>query len=183
MTDHKNRKYPRMKAYDYSLPGYYYVTIHNERDAPFLSRIGPGDGRRRAGVILTKAGKTAMTQLLAMEARFAHVKVDKYVIMPTHIHMILRLLDGVLPRPGLTDIIGAYKSFTTRELNAIRGTPGKRQFQRSFYEAVIRNEAAYQSCWRYIDGNPDRWGLREELEWDYRVSNESKAEETDLPNR
>ena len=37
--EYKNRKYPRLKQYDYSLPGYYYITIHNERDVPFLSVI------------------------------------------------------------------------------------------------------------------------------------------------
>ena len=176
MTEHGNRKYPRLKAYDYSLPGYYYVTIHNERDAPFLSRIEPGDGRHRAKVILTQTGKIAMTQLLALEERYGYVKADKYVIMPTHIHVILRLLDGVSPRPGLTEVVGAYKSLTTRAVNAALHAPGRKQFQRSFYEAVIRNEASYQSCWRYIDANPDRWGLRKEKEWDHRCFDENGEE-------
>ena len=104
-----------------------------------------------------------------LEQRFPYVKIDKYVIMPTHIHVIIRLLDGVMPRQGLTDIVGAYKSLTTREINAERNTPGQRQFQRSFYENVIRNETAYQACWTYIDGNPDKWGTQEEMEWDFLI--------------
>ena len=96
------------------------------------------------------------------------MKIDKYVIMPTHIHVIIRLLDGVMPRKGLTEIVGAYKSLTTRAINMMRNTPGEKQFQRSFYETVIRNEVAYKSCWKYIDENPDQWGLQKEKEWEFR---------------
>ena len=103
-----------------------------------------------------------------LEQRYAYVRIDKYVIMPTHIHGILRLEEATLPRPGLTDIIGAYKSLTTRKMNAGRNTPGQKQFQRSFYETVIRSEKAYQSCWKYIDENPDKWGMQKEREWTFR---------------
>ena len=106
-----------------------------------------------------------MEQLLLLEQRYPYVKIDKYVIMPTHIHVIIRLYDGAMPRQGLTEIVGAYKSLTTRAINMIRNTPGEKQFQRSFYETVIRQETAYRSCWKYIDENPDRWGLEKEKEW------------------
>lgn len=166
--EHQNRKYPRLKEYDYSPPGYYYVTIHNEPGAPMLAQISPGDIRRRAVVSLTQAGMIAEKQLFLLEQRYAYVRIDKYVIMPTHIHCILRLVDAPFPRPGLTDIIGAYKSLTTRELNVVRNTPGQKLFQRSFYETVIRSEKAYLSCWKYIDENPDKWGIQKEREWTFR---------------
>ena len=108
-----------------------------------------------------------MEQLKLLEERYAYVRIDKYVVMPTHIHVIFRLMDGMLPRPGLTDIVGAYKSLATRAINAARNTPAKKQFQRSFYETVIRNEKAYQSCWKYIDENPDKWDRQEESEWKF----------------
>ena len=117
---------------------------------------------------MTRIGVIATEQLLLLEQRFPYVKIDKYVIMPTHVHAIIRLYDGVLPRPGLTDIVGAYKSLATRTINRVQNTPGQKQFQRSFYETVIRSEAAYQSCWQYIDGNPGKWGMQEEIEWDFR---------------
>ena len=170
--EYRNRKYPRLKEYDYSLPGYYYVTIHNEHNAPLLSEVEPGNVRRRATIYLTQNGEIALEQLLLLEQRYPYVKMDKYVIMPTHIHAIIRLLDGEMPRSGLTDIVGAYKSLTTRAINVVQNTPGRRQFQRSFYETVIRNEAAYQSCWKYVDGNPDKWGTREESEWAFRTVDE-----------
>lgn len=177
--ENKSRKYPRLKAYDYSLPGYYYVTIHNEHHAAPLSRICPGDSFEHAAVRLTQAGAVALKQLMSLQDRYKYVRVDKFVIMPTHIHVIVRFLEGEMPRPGLTDVIGAFKSLTTRAINELQKTPGKRQFQRSFYETVIRNEVSYQSCWRYIDANPDRWGIREDPEWDYRVPDETAAKRPD----
>ena len=154
--EYHNRKYPRLKQYDYSQPGYYYITIHNERYVPALSFIKQHPCER-AAVYLTEEGRVVQEQLLLLENRYDYVKVDKFVIMPTHIHIIFRFLDGMMPRPGLPEIIGAYKSVTTREINRRKDTPGMRRFQRSFYDAVLRTEKAYQECWLYIDGNPDKW--------------------------
>lgn len=170
--EYKNRKYPRLKQYNYSLPGYYYVTIHNEDHASLLCNITQDDILQRPVVKLTKTGLLAKEQLLSLEQRYGYVRIDKYVIMPTHIHVIIRLLAGPLPRPGLTDIVGAYKSLATRQINEAGRTPGKKQFQRSFYETVIRNERAYQSCWKYIDGNPEKWMVQNETEWDWRAVDE-----------
>ena len=103
-----------------------------------------------------------------MQKRYPYVKIDKYVIMPTHIHAIIAFDDaaGASPRPTLTDVICAYKSLTTRAINREFKTEGRRIFQTSFYESVLRNEAAYLECWKYIEGNPGKW-LRdpEEKEW------------------
>ena len=113
-----------------------------------------------------------MKQLMLLEQRYPYAEIDKYAIMPNHVHVIIRLRDGVMPRPGLTAIVGAYKSLATREINMARNTPGQKQFQRSFYETVIRSETAYQSCWLYIDGNPEKWGKQEEHDWDFCVMDE-----------
>ena len=174
--EHKNRKYPRLKGYNYSLPGYYYVTIHNERNASLLSNVLPGNNHCRAAIQLTQIGEIAMEQLLLLEQRYPYVKIDKYVIMPTHIHIIIRLHEGSMPRQGLTEIVGAYKSLTTRAINMTRNTLGEKQFQRSFYETVIRSEAAYQSCWTYIDENPDKWGLQADMEWEFMKKTEVRTE-------
>ena len=156
------RKYPRLKDYDYSLPGYYYVTIHTKFQGNILSQVGRG---RDPAVQLTKIGKVADQQLRQLEVRFPFVRIDKYMIMPTHIHAIIRLLEdsaGASPRPTLMEVVGAYKSITTRECNRIMGTPGQPLFQTSFYESVLRNEKVYQECWRYIDENPLKWALNPE---------------------
>ncbi len=158
--EYPKRKHPRLKQYDYRLPGYYYVTIHIAQNAPILSHIRPGPQ-----VCLTATGAEARRQLSALEARFPFVKLEKSVIMPTHIHMILRLTQqepATENRPGLPLIIGVYKSLTTRSCNERDGLPGRRLFQTSFYETVIRNERQYQECWRYLEGNPSRWLVKQE---------------------
>ena len=160
MEQYPKRKHPRLKQYDYSLPGYYYVTIHAESDVPSLSSVGRGLAPAEPVVTLTMHGRIAQQQLLALEQRHSCVKVDKYVIMPNHIHAIIRLTEetaGASPRPTLMDVVGAYKSLTTRACNLADGTPGRKLFQTSFYETVLRNETAYQECWQYIDGNPGKW--------------------------
>ena len=154
------RKHPRLKQYDYSLPGYYYVTIHNEKNAPHLSTVGRGLAPDAAVIRLTSLGKAAQSQLRALEERYPSVCVDKYVIMPNHIHMILRLTGetaGASPRPTLPEIVGTYKSLVTRICNRSDQTPGRKIFQTSFYETVLRDEGMYQDCWRYIEGNPSKW--------------------------
>lgn len=158
--NYPKRKYPRLKAYDYRLPGYYYITIHGAGDAPALSCIRAAAPGKRAEVILTKPGIVAQQQLLALEQRYHNLKVDKYVIMPTHIHVIFRLLDTgrcLESCASIPDIVGAYKSIATRKINRANNTPGRKLFQPSFYDTVLRNEKAYQECWLYIDGNPDKW--------------------------
>ena len=154
--DLPNRKYPRLKQYDYSLPGYYYVTIHLQSDNDRLSTVGWGLAPAEAQVELMPAGEIVQAQLLVLRERYPNVRIDKYVIMPNHIHAIIQLLPavGASPHPTLMQIVGAYKSLTTRRLNAAFGSPGKKWFQTSFFETVLRNEKAYQACWKYIDENP-----------------------------
>ena len=154
------RKHTRLKDYDYSLPGYYYITIHMQGD-DILSVIGDGECPM---VTLTPAGWVVHEQLFALEQRYSYVKIDKYVIMPTHLHAIIRLVgecEGT-GRSSLTDIVCAFKSLATRQCNQIFQSPGKKWFQTSFYESVLRNEAAYRECWRYIHENPHKWALNPE---------------------
>ena len=127
---------------------------------PALSSIGRGLAPAEPVVVLTALGRIVQQQLLALEQRYSCVQIDKYIIMPNHIHAIIRLTGetaGVSPRPALMDVVGAYKSLTTRACNLADRTPGRKLFQTSFYESVLRNETAYQECWRYIDGNPGKW--------------------------
>ncbi len=154
------RKHPRLDFFDYSLPGCYYITVHLLNSDARLSEIRVQKETQAPCVILTNLGSIAQQQLLDLEQRYPYLQVDKFVIMPTHIHAMLRLRDEenkAVPRPGLTDIVCAYKSLCTRTFNQRFQTPGRKWFQTSFYEHVIRNEEGYRECWRYIDDNPAKW--------------------------
>ena len=128
-----------------------------------MSRVGRG--LAPAGIELTEYGKIAEQQLILLEQRYSFVKVDRYVIMPDHIHAIIVLGEktaGASPRPTLMDIVSAYKSLTTRECKRISCI--KKLFQTSFYEHIIRDRDDYNACVRYILENPARWHSRSENE-------------------
>ena len=100
---------------------------------------------------LTDTGKVVEQYILSTE-RMIGFHVDKYVVMPNHIHMILRIENGA-PRasaPTVSDAVGALKRLVNRKV-------GRDIWQRSFHEHVIRNEHDYREIWEYIDRNPAKW--------------------------
>ncbi len=154
------RKHPRLDHYDYSSPGAYFVTICTQNRRCALSRI-VGRGLAPAetdGIEYTAFGKIAEEQLLLLKDRYPCLSVDRYVIMPNHIHIIL-VLDGdaagASPRPTIMDAICAYKSLTTRECKKVG--MAEKLFQTSFYEHVIRSREDYDEIVKYIQENPTRW--------------------------
>jgi len=160
MEDKVKRKHPRMQGYDYSQAGYYYVTICTQDKLPILSKIQAERELAPAVIELSGKGRIIEDQLLALQERYVFARIDKYVIMPTHIHAIVVLSEdaaGVNPRPTLTDIICAFKSISTRLCNMLDNVQGRKIWQASFYEEVIRCESAYLQIWDYIDGNPSKW--------------------------
>ena len=103
-------------------------------------------------------GKIAEKQLLLLEDRYPCLSVDRYVIMPNHIHVILILdceVAGASPRPTVMDVVCAYKSLTTIECKKMGLT--EKLFQTSFYDHVIRDREDYEKHVRYICENPVRW--------------------------
>lgn len=152
-----DRKHPRLKNYDYSSNGYYHIIINTQDNRPILAKVGRGLAPADVQIRLLPIGRIAQQQLFELEKRFPFVSIDRYVIMPTHIHAIIILsgnVAGASPRPTLTDIVCAYKSLTTRIANKNAGVSGRKIFQTSFYDKVIRNEQDYLETCRYIDENP-----------------------------
>ena len=136
------RKHPRLKDYDYTEQNYYFVTIctHNKR-----CLFGkPAE--------LSALGKLAEKHLQEISVHFPGVVVDKYVVMPNHIH-------GILIFPGenanLSAVVGNYKAAVTR--SARKECADRIIWQRSFHDHIIRNQADYERIWQYIEGNPSRW--------------------------
>ena len=152
------RKHPRLKEYDYSMPGAYFITICTQDKRCLLSRI-VGQGLAPAEIRLTEYGAIAAEQLLLLEKRYPFVKVDRYVIMPNHIHIILLLEENAesVRRPAVSDIVCAYKSLTTKSCKQKR--PIAKLFQTSFYDHVIRGREDYLGIAEYIENNPKQWEL------------------------
>ena len=148
------RKSPRLQNFDYSQGGAYFITICTKDQHCVLSKVTVGEGLAPPELTLLPFGKIADTQLQSLSTRFPTLTVDKYVIMPNHIHAILFLGDtgGASPSPTVSDIIGAFKSLTTRACQI-----GEPLFQRSFHDHIIRTKEDYSMIWTYTENNPAKW--------------------------
>ena len=158
-TQLAKRKHPRLKDYDYSSAGAYFVTICTNKRKCLLSSI-VGRGLAPAEVVTTQYGKIAEQELLALHNRFPFISIARYVIMPNHIHVIISMdapAAGASPRPTLTDIVCAYKSITARKCRESQIID--KVFQASFYEHIIRGQKDYEEIEKYILENPSRWHL------------------------
>ena len=136
------RKSPRLKHFDYSTQAYYFVTICAKDKACLFG----------TPEVFSDAGLVAEICLKQMETHFPTVQLDKYVVMPNHVHAILILGKG---SPALSVIVGQYKSAVTKCVHT--KMPSTTVWQSSFHDHVIRSQADYERIWAYIDTNPLRW--------------------------
>ena len=153
------RKPTRLRGYDYSTPGAYFVTICTQNRECISGNI-VGQEQAPAEIHLSKYGKIAKDQLLDLENRYKSIKIDKYTIMPNYIHVIF-IIDntaGASPCPTISDIICSFKSLTTRICNK-SDNKHKKIFQTSFHDHIIRGDNDYRKIWEYIDTNPLKWEL------------------------
>ena len=151
------RRPNRIENYDYSLNGAYFVTVCTQDRKRILSDI-VGDGFP----VPKPCGKVTEAMIHRISVKYPAVEVDKYVIMPDHIHMLLRIRpEGAgNPSPTLGNVIGWYKYQASKEINLLRGTQGERVFQRSYHDHVIRNQQDYDEIWQYIENNPRKWAIQ-----------------------
>jgi REP element-mobilizing transposase RayT len=144
----------RLSGYDYSQPGYYFVTICAQQHRLVFGTLVDGQ------VHLKVPGQIAQSVLLTLPRRFAHVKLDEYVFMPNHLHAIIELTDldatHIGPRAALWEIVRVFKAATSYHIRRSEGQPWF-AWQEEYYDSVIRTEAALQQIRRYILDNPMRW--------------------------
>ncbi len=154
MNDLPKRKQIRIEEFDYSTPGVYFITICSlNREKIFWDFVG-ADIIRPEDVPLSNIGKFANQGILQISQHYENVFVDKYCIMPDHIHLILRInsnLDGrIISAPTVSTIIGSMKRWVSRQI-------GRSVWQKSFYEHTIRNSSDFKEIWQYIDNNPFKY--------------------------
>ena len=161
--DRPERKPIRLKSWDYSAPGAYFVTICTREKRCILSRIArPSVGDVGAGVLdgprvrLSAIGRIVDKTIQSMNNHYDPVSFDRYVIMPNHIPLLIRITgDGSSRTPTPTNaIIPACISTLKRMTNQLCG---EKLWQRSYYDHIIRNEDDYRHIAEYIEANPTRW--------------------------
>ena len=159
----------RLAEYDYSMPGAYFVTACTKnRELLFETPEAK---------IAVESGWQALVDI------FANIELDEFVVMPNHIHGIVRIMGegayrlhpgtwknndlrrmGQPPHPTevtkfetLCNIIGAFKTTAATRINKLRGLIGTPVWQNSFYDRVARRERELEQIRRYIRQNPVQW--------------------------
>lgn len=148
-----NRQSIRLKGFDYSQEGLYFITICTHGHQPLFGEIIMVEMK------INQIGNIVNHQWFQIPARFKGVQVDAFVVMPNHIHGIITIME---PSPGQTigKIIGAFKSLAANEylkLCKSNNLPVEKLWQRNYYEHVIRDEEDYYRIVDYIENNPLRW--------------------------
>ena len=148
------RKQNRLVDYDYSQPGAYFITVCTKDHKCCLSTIVGGDAHIAPYAKLTPMGMVVEKYLQSIPG------VGEYVIMPNHVHMILRIsahnaVQGPMWASAPTDVsipslIRSWKTLVSKEL-------GKSIWQRSYYDHIIRDEMDYIIKAKYIAENPSKW--------------------------
>ena len=146
------RKKNRLQSYDYSTPGYYFITFCTEDHACILGHVTPPSELEQGRMILNETGKIAEQVLSSIPDYYPGALVDNLVIMPNHVHLILVLEYTGKPCPDVSRIIQQAKSVITKRL-------GKRIWQIHFHDHVIRGEQDYKEIWEYMENNPAKWSL------------------------
>ena len=141
----KYRKNIRLKNYDYSTNGYYFVTICADYKKSFFNN--------------SQIRKIVVAELALLVERFSGLIIDYSVIMPNHIHIIFIFDNLQFP---CHKVIQTFKSLTTlKAKQALQLQNDQKLWQLNYYEHVIRNEKALSKIREYIENNP----LVEKLDW------------------
>ncbi len=147
------RKNIRLQNYDYSQAGYYFVTICTKNKKNLFWETGSTCNCSLQKLPLSDIGKIIDLEINKINSIYANVEINKYVIMPNHIHMII-ILCAISGRaklaPTISRIVQQFKG-------SISKLVGFSLWQKSFYDRIIRNDHEYQEIWNYIETNPLKW--------------------------
>jgi putative transposase len=179
--DIHRRRSIRLKGYDYSRAGLYFVTICTQ------NRLCLFGGIEHGKMVLNDAGKMVERQWQESICRFDNIKLHEFIVMPNHFHGIVESVvvgvplvgtqnvaqpqtmgqpqqigqpQGIAPTVG--DVVGAFKSLTTndyiRNVKQNNWQPfNKKLWQRNYFEHIIRDHESYLKIAEYIHANPVKW--------------------------
>jgi REP element-mobilizing transposase RayT len=157
-----HRRSIRLKGYDYSQEGAYFVTIVAWQRECLFGEVVDGE------MVLNEFGKIIDETWQWLEKQYPYVQLGARVVMPNRSHGILKINDigrggsrtaPTLPvkRKPLGRLIGAFKTVSTKQINLLRDTEGQVVWQRNYYERIFRDEREMDRIHRYIEANPSQW--------------------------
>ena len=167
----RNRQSLRLPCFDYSSPGFYFITICIKNREHLFGTISNG-------VMLSNAfGEVAEGIWTEIDQNYPQAKTGAFIVMPNHVHGIIEIkqpLVGAIHELHLRNeesvldpnqrrkmqiplIVGRYKVQVSKQINLLRKTPGASVWQRNYYEHIIRNEESLHCIREYIALNPSLW--------------------------
>jgi len=155
-----HRRSIRLRGYDYSRPGVYFITICATTHL---------FGRVRAGAMVhSRLGEVARECWKSIPDHFPHVRLDTLVVMPDHVHGILFLHGdgsrlsaiGRISAGSLGTVVRSFKSVVAARINHLRGARLGGIWQRNYFDRIIRSDADLARAREYIRDNPARWDRR-----------------------
>ena len=156
MAEPPRRTHPRLKDFDYSQSGAYFLTVCTREKQPLFGSVGRDDLGAPC-TNLSNLGAIVERYIRSIPDAYSNVVLEKYVVMPNHIHLLLRVTGPAGGAPGssrptqlVPRMIAALKRFINREA-------GRQLWQSSYYDHVIRNEEDFLRTWAYMDENPAKW--------------------------
>ena len=134
------RKKNRLKYYNYSTEGMYFITICTKNRTEILGKIINNN------IILSQEGKMVKKYIEQIEKVYNGTYMDEYIIMPNHIHLII----NIQKKMDISRIIKQYKMSVSKVL-------GYSIWQKSYHDHIIRNEKEYYIIKNYIQNNVTNW--------------------------
>ena len=151
----------RLKGFDYSSVSSYLLTFNTIGRKKILSEIIPGDLLSRPRVVLKPFGEVTEKYILRIETCYPGVKLENYVIMPDHVHLLISVEKYVPPsrkdKPRVATIIQTLKTLVTKET-------GQKIWQLDFHDTIADSEDIFIKCNEYITNNPAVWLERNGIE-------------------
>ena len=175
-----HRRSIRLKGYDYTQAGAYFVTVCAHGRECLFGEVAEGEMR------LNDYGRIVASTWEWLAEQYPYVELDEWVVMPNHVHGIVVMVDdtgrgesptdedvlstrrgGSRPAPTadkpkrkpLGQLIGSFKTVSAKRINQMRAAPGAPVWQRNYYERIVRNERALNAIRQYIANNPLKWAL------------------------
>ena len=183
-SEKRSRRLIRLKGFDYSQPGAYFVTLVSKSRKCIFGRVEGNHIRHN------EISELVVNCWLSISDHFDNTRLDEFVLMPNHLHGIIFIHEilgkgeaspGIITSPvesisgdasplrprgtqsgSLSAIIQNFKSISTRKVNRLYYNPGNKIWQRNYYERIIRNERELNATREYIRDNPFNWELDKE---------------------
>jgi putative transposase len=179
-SDIHHRRSIRLRNYDYSQAGAYFVTICTQNKDCLFGNISDGEMK------LSEMGIIAAQCWDWLSGQYEYVDLDAYIVMPNHMHGILVINNSrggsrtahdnndacegdtvdseggsrtapTIKRKSVGRLVGAFKTVSSKNINQIRNSRGIPVWQRNYHEHVIRNENELNNIRQYIVNNPFKW--------------------------